>query len=146
MSDESFLRYLLSFDNFIVDPAKFDLFMDMDKPLTHYFISSSHNTYLTGSFNFSSFVKSSIFSLFRLGSQLTGRASTEMYRQVLLTGCRCIELDVVESEKKLDEPEIKHRNTPVRSIPFVEVITAIRDSAFKINPYPVILSLENHCG
>ena len=50
MNDEAFLRYLLSFDNLIVDPAKFDLFMDMDKPLTHYFISSSHNTYLTGSF------------------------------------------------------------------------------------------------
>ncbi len=47
MCDESFLRYLLSFDNLIVDPAKFDNFMDMDKPLAHYFIASSHNTYLT---------------------------------------------------------------------------------------------------
>jgi hypothetical protein len=51
MYDESFLRYLLSFDNLIVDPSKFDLFMDMDKPLAHYFISSSHNTYLTGLFS-----------------------------------------------------------------------------------------------
>ncbi|CAF1016252.1 unnamed protein product [Rotaria sp. Silwood1] len=127
MYDESFLRYLLSFDNLIVDPAKFDLFMDMDKPLAHYFISSSHNTYLTG-------------------SQLTGRASTEMYRQVLLTGCRCIELDVVDSEKKNDEPEIKHRNTPVRSVPFLQVIIAIRECAFKVSPYPLILSLENHCS
>jgi phosphatidylinositol phospholipase C delta len=50
MCDESFLRYLLSFDNLIVDPAKFDIFMDMDKPLAHYFIKSSHNTYLTGLF------------------------------------------------------------------------------------------------
>ncbi|CAF0980766.1 unnamed protein product [Adineta steineri] len=127
MLDESFLRYLLSFDNLIVDPSKFDLFMDMDKPLSHYFIASSHNTYLTG-------------------SQLTGRASTEMYRQVLLTGCRCIELDVVDSEKKTDEPEIKHRNTPVRSVPFIDVILAIRDCAFKVSPYPLILSLENHCS
>lgn len=69
-----------------------------------------------------------------------------MYRQVLLTGCRCIELDVVDSEKRNDEPEIKHRNTPVRPILFVDVIAAIRDSAFKTSPYPVILSLENHCG
>ncbi|CAF4178785.1 unnamed protein product [Rotaria sp. Silwood2] len=127
MYDESFLRYLLSFDNLIVDPAKFDLFMDMDKPLAHYFISSSHNTYLTG-------------------SQLTGRASTEMYRQVLLTGCRCIELDVVDSERKNDEPEIKHRNTPVRSVQFLQVISAIRECAFKVSPYPLILSLENHCS
>ncbi|CAF1212762.1 unnamed protein product [Adineta ricciae] len=127
MCDESFLRYLLSLDNLIVDPTKFDLFMDMDKPLSHYFISSSHNTYLTG-------------------SQLTGRASTEMYRQVLLTGCRCIELDIVDSEKKTDEPEIKHRNTPVRSVPFYNVICAIRDCAFKVTPYPLILSFENHCS
>ncbi len=48
MGDESFLRYLLSFDNLIVDPAKFAHSMDMDKPLAHYFIASSHNTYLTG--------------------------------------------------------------------------------------------------
>ena len=77
---------------------------------------------------------------------MTGRASTEMYRQVLLTGCRCIELDVVESEKKNDEPEIKHRNTPVRSVPFIQVIVAIRDCAFKVSSFPLILSLENHCG
>ena len=145
MSDESFLRYLLSFDNFIVDPAKFDLYMDMDKPLTHYFIASSHNTYLTGR-SFARLVRLDRRHFSPVGSQLTGRASTEMYRQVLLTGCRCIELDVVESEKRMDEPEIKHRNTPVRSVPFVEVITAIRDSAFKVSPFPVILSLENHCG
>jgi len=83
--------------------------------------------------------------IFILGSQLTGRASTEMYRQVLLTGCRCVELDVVDSEKKNDVPEIKHKNTPVRSVPFREVITAIRDYAFKVTPFPLILSIENHC-
>jgi hypothetical protein len=68
-----------------------------------------------------------------------------MYRQVLLTGCRCVELDAVDSEKKSDEPEIKHKNTPVRSVPFLDVISAIRDTAFKVSPYPVILSIENHC-
>jgi hypothetical protein len=85
------------------------------------------------------------FDFSYLGSQLTGRASIEMYRQVLLTGCRCIELDVVDSEKKTDEPEIKHKNTPVRSVLFLDVINAIRDSAFKVNPFPLILSIENHC-
>jgi hypothetical protein len=50
MSDESFLRYLLSFDNLIIDPTILDLYMDMNKPLAHYFIASSHNTYLTGLF------------------------------------------------------------------------------------------------
>ena len=49
MSEEAFLRYLLSFENLAIDPTKLELFMDMDQPLSHYFISSSHNTYLTGS-------------------------------------------------------------------------------------------------
>ncbi|CAF0864120.1 unnamed protein product [Rotaria sordida] len=80
------------------------------------------------------------------GSQWTGRSSVEMYRQVLLTGCRCIELDVVDSERKNDEPEIKHKNTPVRPVLFIEVIVAIKEYAFKVTPYPLILSIENHCG
>lgn len=47
-SFDGFLRYLMSNDNAIVPPEKFDLNSDMDQPLSHYFINSSHNTYLTG--------------------------------------------------------------------------------------------------
>ena len=43
-----FLLYLLSEDNQIVAPELIDLHNDMDQPLSHYFIQSSHNTYLTG--------------------------------------------------------------------------------------------------
>jgi len=48
LSAEGFLRYLLSNDNAIVPPDKLDLNEDMSHPLSHYFINSSHNTYLTG--------------------------------------------------------------------------------------------------
>ena len=48
MSAEGFLRFLLSEDNLIVSADKFDLSHDMEQPLCHYFINSSHNTYLTG--------------------------------------------------------------------------------------------------
>jgi len=48
LTAEGFLRYLLSNENAIVPPDKLDLNEDMSHPLSHYFINSSHNTYLTG--------------------------------------------------------------------------------------------------
>ena len=41
-------RYLMSDDNFIINHDRLSLHQDMLHPLSHYFINSSHNTYLTG--------------------------------------------------------------------------------------------------
>lgn len=48
LSLDGFLRYLMSEDNPIVAVSKFELSDDMEQSLAHYFINSSHNTYLTG--------------------------------------------------------------------------------------------------
>ena len=48
LSLEGFLNFLLSEENALIAPETYDLSQDMDQPLSHYFINSSHNTYLTG--------------------------------------------------------------------------------------------------
>ncbi|XP_030635517.1 1-phosphatidylinositol 4,5-bisphosphate phosphodiesterase beta-3 [Chanos chanos] len=121
----SFSRYLGGDENSVVPPERLDIIDDMTQPLSHYFINSSHNTYLTV-------------------GQLTGLSSVEMYRQVLLTGCRCIELDCWKGRPTDEEPYITHGFTMTTEIPFKEVIEAIAESAFKTSPYPLILSFENH--
>ncbi|KAM9431728.1 1-phosphatidylinositol 4,5-bisphosphate phosphodiesterase beta-3 [Clarias gariepinus] len=121
----SFSKYLESDENAVVPSERFDVMDDMTQPLSHYFINSSHNTYLT------------------MG-QLTGLSSVEMYRQVLLTGCRCIELDCWKGRPPEEDPIITHGFTMTTEIPFKEVIEAIAESAFKASPYPLILSFENH--
>lgn len=126
LSYDGFLRYLMSEDNAIVAPEKLGLHMDMTQPLNHYFINSSHNTYLTG-------------------HQLRGKSSVDMYRQCLLAGCRCVELDCWNG-KNDEEPIITHGYTVVTEISFKEVLEAINESAFKTSSYPVILSFENHCS
>lgn len=47
-SVQGLTRYLMSDDNFIIIHDRLSCYQDMTQPLSHYFINSSHNTYLTG--------------------------------------------------------------------------------------------------
>lgn len=58
-----------------------------------------------------------IFMILPVG-QLTGLSSVEMYRQVLLTGCRCVELDCWKGRPQDEEPYITHGFTMTTEIPF----------------------------
>lgn len=50
--------------------------------------------------------------------QLAGNSSVEMYRQVLLSGCRCVELDCWKGRTAEEEPVITHGFTMTSEISF----------------------------
>ena len=113
--------------NSVVNKEKILRNQDMDHPLSDYFVNSSHNTYLEG-------------------NQIIGNSSIRMYPYVLDNGTRFVDLDTFDSGEEENEPVITHWHFPVGKISFKDTLIAIKNSAFQKNSYPVILSLENHCG
>ncbi|XP_041595634.1 1-phosphatidylinositol 4,5-bisphosphate phosphodiesterase epsilon-1 isoform X5 [Vulpes lagopus] len=126
LSFEGFARFLMDKDNFASknDESRENI-KDLQLPLSYYYIESSHNTYLTG-------------------HQLKGESSVELYSQVLLQGCRSVELDCWDGDDGM--PIIYHGHTLTTKIPFKEVVEAIDRSAFINSDLPIIISIENHCS
>ncbi|XP_010148543.1 PREDICTED: 1-phosphatidylinositol 4,5-bisphosphate phosphodiesterase beta-2-like, partial [Eurypyga helias] len=99
LSPEGMVWFLCGPENNVIALDKLVLYQDMTQPLSHYFINSSHNTYLTA-------------------GQFSGISSPEMYRQTLLAGCRCVELDCWKGRPPDEEPIITHGFTMTTEILF----------------------------
>uniref|UniRef100_A0A674BJE6 Phosphoinositide phospholipase C n=1 Tax=Salmo trutta TaxID=8032 RepID=A0A674BJE6_SALTR len=126
MSFEGFARYLMDKDNSASKLEESPLNVEeLHYPLPYYYIATSHNTYLTA-------------------HQLKGESSVELYSQVLLQGCRSVELDCWDGDDGM--PIIYHGHTLTTRIPFKDVVEAVNRSAFVTSDLPVMLSIENHCS
>ncbi|XP_036603159.1 1-phosphatidylinositol 4,5-bisphosphate phosphodiesterase eta-2 [Trichosurus vulpecula] len=122
---DGFTNYTRSPEGDIFNPKHYQVNQDMTYPLSYYFITSSHNTYL-------------------IGDQLMSQSRVDMYSWVLQAGCRCVEVDCWDGPD--GEPIVHHGYTLTSKILFKDVIETINKYAFIKNEYPVILSIENHCS
>uniref|UniRef100_A0A8D2MXJ5 Phosphoinositide phospholipase C n=1 Tax=Zonotrichia albicollis TaxID=44394 RepID=A0A8D2MXJ5_ZONAL len=122
---EGFTSFMRSPACEVSNPLHRHVHQDMQQPLCHYFIASSHNTYLSG-------------------DQLLSQSRADMYARVLQAGCRCVEVDCWDGPD--GEPVVHHGYTLTSKILFRDVAETINKYAFIKNEFPVILSIENHCS
>lgn len=125
LSLDGFTSYLTSSECHLFDQEHDTVCQDMSQPLSHYYINSSHNTYL-------------IEDQFRGPSDISG------YIRALKMGCRCVEVDVWDGPD--GEPVVCTGHSLSRPLALRSVLEAIGRFAFVASQYPLILSIENHCS
>jgi phosphatidylinositol phospholipase C, delta len=129
ISKSEFAHFLYSQYNAAYDPRATQMPKNLTSPLSHYWVNTSHNTYLTG-------------------DQLQSQSSVEAYVKALHRGCKCLELDCWDGpDDKTFTPVVFHGHTLTSKITFKSICLVV-NNYLMANPrtYPIILSLENHCS
>jgi len=123
LSLDDFHRYLFSHD--LNPPIRHpQVHHDMTRPLSHYFIYTGHNSYLTG-------------------NQLSSDCSDTPIIMALERGVRVIELDMWPNST-IDDINIVHGRTLTTPVSLIKCLRSIKKHAFVASPYPVIITLEDH--
>ncbi|KAK1283321.1 Phosphoinositide phospholipase C 4 [Acorus calamus] len=119
---EDFFHYLFSED--LNPPLRSEVYHDMTAPLSHYYIYTGHNSYLTG-------------------NQLSSTCSDVPIINALKRGVRVIELDMWPNSTK-DDVDILHGRTLTSPVELSKCLKSIKEYAFFASSYPVIITLEDH--
>ncbi|XP_027329946.1 phosphoinositide phospholipase C 2-like isoform X5 [Abrus precatorius] len=119
---ESFFKYLFSDSN--PPLLLFQVHQDMTLPLSHYFIYTGHNSYLTG-------------------NQLSSDCSDVPIINALKRGVRVIELDIWPNASK-DNIDVLHGRTLTTPVELIRCLRSIKEHAFVTSEYPVVITLEDH--
>ncbi|KAF3775883.1 Phosphoinositide phospholipase C 6 [Nymphaea thermarum] len=122
LSLDDFYHFLFSPD--LNPPLKTEVHHDMTAPLSHYYIFTGHNSYLTG-------------------NQLNSDCSDVPIIKALQRGVRVIELDLWPNSKK-DNILVLHGRTLTTPVELIKCLKSIKVHAFSASPYPVIVTLEDH--
>ncbi|KAL1336822.1 phosphoinositide phospholipase C 2 isoform X1 [Arachis duranensis] len=119
---ESFFKFLFSDNN--PPLAQPMVHHDMNAPLSHYYIFTGHNSYLTG-------------------NQLSSDCSDVPIIRALQRGVRVIELDIWPNASK-DDVDVLHGRTLTTPVALIKCLRSIKEHAFVASEYPVVITLEDH--
>ncbi|XP_058766181.1 phosphoinositide phospholipase C 4-like [Vicia villosa] len=119
---DDFHHYLFSTE--FNPPIRSQVNQDMTAPLSHYFVYTGHNSYLTG-------------------NQLSSVCSDVPIIEALKRGVRVVELDIWPNSTK-DDIHVLHGRTLTPPVDLIKCLKSIKDYAFVASPYPVIITLEDH--
>ena len=128
LDKDDFIRLLFSYKNVVYKKDSKMVTQNMSRPLSDYFIASSHNTYLPEH------------------NQLNSRSHFVGIGNALRIGAKLIELDCMDG--KDGEPIVTHKKSLVKSILFSQCIQEIQDfkDQYPQRKFPIIITLENYCS